>query len=93
MHNDKTIDMKKTLLILALGVLMCGCQSTSVKISGRLLGLGSKVVYLEKVIGGDVKLVDSVVLESTGDYRFELSDVGDTPLLYNVVYSGERIPL
>lgn len=85
--------MKKTLLILALGVLMCGCQSTSVKISGRLLGLGSKVVYLEKVTGGDVKLVDSVVLESTGDYRFELSDVGDTPLLYNVVYSGERIPL
>ena len=72
---------------------MCGCQSTSVKISGRLLGLGSKVVYLEKVTGGDVKLVDSVVLESTGDYRFELSDVGDTPLLYNVVYSGERIPL
>ena len=67
--------MKKTLLILALGVLMCGCQSTSVKISGRLLGLGSKVVYLEKVTGGDVKLVDSVVLESTGDYRFELSDV------------------
>lgn len=85
--------MKKTLLILALGLLLCGCRSTSVKISGRLLGLGSKVVYLEKVTGGEVKLIDSVALEATGDYHFEVSDVGSTPLLYNIVYNGERIPL
>lgn len=85
--------MKKTLLILALGLIMCGCRSASVKISGRLLGLGSKVVYLEKVSGGAVKLLDSMVLESTGDYHFEIDDAGKTPLLYNLVYNGERIPL
>ena len=85
--------MKKTLLVLALGLILCGCQSASVKISGRLLGLGSKVVYLEKVSGGAAKLVDSMVLESTGDYHFEISDVDKTPLLYNLVYNGERIPL
>ena len=79
--------------MLALGLILCGCQSASVKISGRLLGLGSKVVYLEKVSGGAAKLVDSMVLESTGDYHFEISDVDKTPLLYNLVYNGERIPL
>ena len=85
--------MKKTLLVLALGLILCGCQSASVKISGRRLGLGSKVVYLEKVSGGAATLVDSMVLESTGDYHFEISDVDKTPLLYNLVYNGERIPL
>ena len=85
--------MKKTLLVLVSGLILCGCQSASVKISGRLLGLGSKVVYLEKVSGGAAKLVDSMVLESTGDYHFEISDVDKTPLLYNLVYNGERIPL
>ena len=72
---------------------MCGCSSNSVKISGRLLGLGSKVAYLEKVSGGDVKLLDSVELTSNGDYHFEIGDVGHTPMLYNLVYNGERIPL
>ncbi len=85
--------MKKTLLILALGLILCGCRSASVKISGRLLGLGSKVVYLEKVSGGAAKLIDSMTLEATGDYHFEISDAGKTPLLYNLVYNGERIPL
>lgn len=72
---------------------MCSCQSTSVKISGRLLGSGSRVVYLEKVTGGEMKLIDSVALEATGDYRFEIDGVDKTPLLYNIVYNGERIPL
>lgn len=85
--------MKKTLLIIALGVLMCSCSSNSVKISGRLLGLGSQVVYLEKVSGGETKLIDSVSLASNGDYGFEIGDVAQTPMLYNIVYSGERIPL
>lgn len=85
--------MKKTLLILALGLVLCGCRSASVKISGRLLGLGSKVVYLEKVSGGAAKLIDSMTLEATGDYHFEISDASKTPLLYNLVYNGERIPL
>ncbi len=85
--------MKKNLLILALGLLLCSCHSTSVRISGRLLGMGSKIVYLEKVTGGESKLIDSMVLESTGDYHFEVEDVGKTPLLYNIVYNGECIPL
>lgn len=72
---------------------MCSCHSTSVKISGRLLGLGSKVAYLEKVSGGDVKLLDSVELTASGDYHFEIDDVSKTPMLYNLVYNGERIPL
>ena len=85
--------MKKILLIIVLGVLMCSCSSDSVRVSGRLLGLSSRVVYLEKVTGGEMKLIDSVVLASNGDYCFDISGVGATPTLYNVVYNGERIPL
>ena len=85
--------MKKILLIIVLGVLMCSCSSDSVRVSGRLLGLSSRVVYLEKVTGGEMKLIDSVVLAPNGDYSFDISGVGATPTLYNVVYNGERIPL
>lgn len=85
--------MKKTLLIIVLGALMCSCSTDSVKLSGRLLGLGSRVVYLEKVTGGEMKLIDSVSLASNGDYSFDINGVGTTPTLYNVVYNGERIPL
>lgn len=85
--------MKKIILTLVVGVLMCSCSSDTVKISGRLLGLSSKVVYVERVSGGASNLVDSVSLEATGDYRFVVKGVGKTPTHYNLVYNGERIPL
>lgn len=85
--------MKRLILILVAGVLMCGCQSDSVKISGRLLGMSSRMVYVEKVTGGETKLLDSVTLSATGDYKFTIENVGKTPTHYNIVYHGERIPL
>ncbi len=85
--------MKRTLLIFFVSMMLCGCQSATVKISGRLLGLGSKVAYVERVSGGEVQLLDSVVLESNGSYKFIVNNVGTTPTLYNLVYNGERIPL
>lgn len=85
--------MKRLIFVLVVGVMLCGCHSDTVKISGRLLGLGSKVVYVEKVTGGEAKLLDSVMLEQTGDYKFTINDVDSTPTLYNIVYHGERIPL
>lgn len=85
--------MKRFILTLVVGVLMCSCSSDTVKISGRLLGLSSKVVYVERVSGGASNLIDSVSLEATGDYRFVIKGVDKTPTHYNLVYHGERIPL
>lgn len=87
--------MKK--MIRAIGLLavvaMCGCNSSKVEVSGRLVGLGSESVYLEQVSGGNGKIIDSVRLDNDGYYRFEIEDVGAAPSLYNIVYNGERAPL
>ena len=87
--------MNKLLAAAALtaGVFLCGCKSSSVRISGRLLGLNARSVYLEKVSGGNHKLIDSVQLDENGAYRFTLDNVSSTPALYNIVYNGERVPL
>lgn len=87
--------MKKILTAAAVAAvfMICGCKSSTVKISGRLLGLNAKSVYLEQVSSGGEKLIDSVALGEDGTYAFRLNDVSSTPSLYNIVYNGERIPL
>lgn len=78
---------------LVTGVLLCGCNTSKVKISGRLLGLNGRSVYLERVSGGFEKIVDSVALDDDGGYRFTIENAAATPSLYNIYYNGERIPL
>ncbi|MBQ0081136.1 MAG: AhpC/TSA family protein [Alistipes sp.] len=51
------------------------------------------MVYLEHVQLSNQILVDSIKLDESGAYRFEIQGVGKTPSLYNVVYNNERIPL
>lgn len=86
--------MKKILLTLVLAAaLISGCKSTKVRISGRLLGLNGRQVYLEQVSGGNGKTIDSVSLDDAGAYRFDVENVGSTPSLYNIVCNGERVPL
>jgi hypothetical protein len=42
---------KQTLFVtLTTAALMCGCQSSKVKISGRFVGGDAKNIYLEQVI-------------------------------------------
>ena len=85
---------KQTLFVtLTAAALMCGCQSSKVKISGRFIGSDAKNVYLENASPLMQALIDSTVLAGDGSYRFELKGVSKTPSLYNVIYNGERIPL
>lgn len=85
---------KQTLFAsLTAAALLCGCQSSKVKISGRFLGTDAKEVYLEQVSPLTQQVVDSVALEADGSYRFLLRNATRTPSLYNIVYNGERIPL
>ena len=87
--------MKKIILTVAVVCMMAmyGCNSSTVAVSGRLLGLNSKSVYLEQVSGGAGRIVDSVRLDDDGSYRFKIENAGSTPSLYNMVYNGERVPL
>ena len=78
-------------VIAAIGVV--GCRSNDVEVSGRFVGLNSKMVYLEEVTATGQHIVDSVALDSNGGYRFQIEKKEVTPSLYNVLYSSERIPL
>lgn len=85
---------RQTLVLsLASAALLCGCQSSSVKISGRFVGSEAKQIYLEEASPLKQALVDSTQLAPDGSYSFQLKGVSETPLLYNIVYNGERIPL
>lgn len=74
-------------------VALCACQSSTVKISGRFVGGDAKTVYLEQVSIQKQAVVDSALLDKDGTYRFTVKGVAKTPSLYNIIYSGERIPL
>lgn len=85
---------KQTLFVtLAAAALMCGCQSSKVRISGRFIGGDASKIYLEQVTALSQSVVDSAALAADGSYRFELRGVPRSPSLYNVICNGERIPL
>ena len=72
---------------------VCGCSSSDVTVSGRLLGLNASQVFLEEVSGGHAAVIDSVALGADGSYRFVVREVSSSPSLYNIVCAGERVPL
>ena len=85
---------RQTLVLsLASAALLCGCHSSTVKISGRFVGSDAKQIYLEETSPLKQALVDSTQLAADGSYSFQLKGVPETPVLYNLVYNGERIPL
>ena len=83
----------KILVVVAVAVAVMGCRSNEVEISGRFVGLNSKMVYLERMSATGQSIIDSVALDNDGGYRFQIENVEMTPSLYNVLYSSERIPL
>ncbi len=85
---------KQTLFgTLTAAALMCGCQSSKVKITGRIVSNDAKTVYLEQVSPLAQSVIDSATLTNDGAYFFQLKGVSKTPSLYNVICNGERIPL
>ncbi|MEG0789295.1 MAG: TlpA disulfide reductase family protein [Alistipes sp.] len=87
--------MNKQILFVSMTavVMLCACQSSKVKISGRIVGNDAKDIYLERVLPLTYSIIDSATLDKDGNYSFALKEVPQTPSLYNVVYNGERIPL
>lgn len=77
----------------ALAVAMVACTSNDIVVSGRLVGLNFKQVYLEKSTATGQSIVDSVELDSNGAYLFRIDKAEHTPRLYNLIYGGNRIPL
>ena len=79
--------------IIATLIALVGCRNNDVRISGRFVGLNSKMVYLEQMSASKQGVVDSVALAEDGSYQFRVKHTEQTPALYNIIYSSERIPL
>lgn len=87
--------MKKQLFLLPViaVILLHSCQSSKVNILGRMVGHSDKEIYLEQASLSKHTIVDSTTLDKNGEYSFTMKDVSSSPLVYNIVYQGERIPL
>ena len=67
------------------------CQSSKVKISGRLVGADARQVYIEQLsAGGKAPLIDSVSLDDAGNYRFELKNVPAGSFARNYTVEGNE---
>lgn len=93
----KVKDMKRSILKIAVvalvAVAMLSCRGKDANISGRFVGLNFKMVYLEQMTAMGQNVVDSVALDDNGGYRFLVKNIENTPMLYNIIYGGDRIPL
>ena len=72
---------------------LASCSRSDARISGRFIGSDDRKVYLEQVTLSAQHLADSTTLDNEGAYRFDITGLGDSPALYNIIYNGERIPL
>ncbi len=84
--------MKKILILLA-AVALCSCQSSTIEISGRLVGNENKTLYLERYAPLGSSLIDSVVLDKAGHYSLKLEATSSLPELYTLRCSSEQVPL
>lgn len=89
----KRLSLINVCIVALFAMMLIGCRSNEVRISGRFVGLSSKVVYLEYLSASGQSLVDSVALADDGSYHFAIKDVAPTPTMYNLIYSSDRIPL
>ena len=70
-----------------------GCRSNDIVVEGRFVGLSFNKVYLEKSTATGQSVVDSIELDTNGAFRFRINKAESTPMLYNVIYGGDCIPL
>ena len=83
----------KNFLPIVIALLLCGCRSAKLEISGRMVGTKADRVYLEQFSPTQVTIIDSALLDEKGNYRLLLHKVARTPELYTLRCGGEIIPL
>jgi len=94
MKTCEKMEKSKIVMGILAAATLGACQSSKVKISGRLVGADARQVYIEQLsAGGKAPLIDSVSLDDAGNYRFELKNVPSTPSLYTISYNGESVPV
>lgn len=72
--------------------LLCSCTNKA-KVSGRFVGADLQSIYLDMVSVGETKMVDSVVADKKGNFKFKVELPANEPTIYNIRYNGALIPL
>ncbi len=79
--------------MLAVAALMCGCRPSQTTISGRMIGSEAEKIYLEEITPVSQRIIDSAAMGEDDSFYFRIKEGSATPMLYNIVCEGERIPL
>ena len=74
-------------------IFLTSCHSSTVKISGRLVGSDCRTVYVEQETQLGQTVIDSATVDSAGNFLLKIKEEDETPSLYNLVCNAERIPL
>ena len=91
----KNLFTKISVVVAAMAIFV-GCQNEKeikTEISGQFVGSEAEMVYLEAGEGTERKVVDSVALDKSGNYSFEIKEAAEYPTLYYVVYNERHMPL
>ena len=74
-------------------IFLTSCHSSTVKISGRLVGSDCRTVYVEQETQLGQTVIDSATVDSAGNFLLKIKEEDETPSIYNLVCNAERIPL
>lgn len=86
--------MRNTLILLMTAAIFVSCgQKKRAHIAGTLTGLSNDTLLLEEITTRERKVVDSVVTNDKGDFRFTVELPVATPTFYNLIHTGFAIPL
>ncbi|MFR9625465.1 MAG: thioredoxin-like domain-containing protein [Rikenellaceae bacterium] len=66
---------------------------SSLRIEGQIIGFDSQMIYLEKSVGGERQVIDSVQLSDIGEFKLSIKDGESFPMLYELRSGWERIPI
>ncbi len=83
----------KKLIVLGSAALLVSCGQPKVKLSGRFAGNDKVSVYLEMVTPAAKRVVDTVVTDAMGNFKFDISLADQQPTQFNLKVKDEFVPL
>ncbi len=78
---------------LLFSLLFVACQSDDARISGQLIGVADRPLYLERVVPTGAAVVDTVVTGGKGEFAFRVAIPDGEPTIFNLKAGGDIVPL
>lgn len=79
--------------MMAAALMLAACGKERAGVRGTLVGHSDGMIYLEQVVPGEQRMVDSAELGRKGQFRFRVKLPAGQPTLFNLRHDDEAIPL